>query len=184
VQLATSNGRIVLDLPEHVDADVDIRVDNGVIRNDRELCSEGTRDQRPRRGAARVSGGKLIKLRTSNGSVLAALRPPFTSAARPRRIFSPSRSNTTPDGSIAETISPSTTSPSTTRCGLLAGHAQPRDPAIGERVPLRLLDRHRDRRRRRRRERASPWLRRASRPVWVRPWARLRGDLRRGLRGR
>jgi hypothetical protein len=68
VLLCTSNGRIVLDLPEQVDADVDIRVDNGVIRNDRELCQKG------RETGGRVSGrlgigGKLIKLRTSNGSI-------------------------------------------------------------------------------------------------------------------
>ena len=68
VQLATSNGRIVLDLPEHVDADVDIRVDNGVIRNDRELCPKGR--ETDGRVAGRLGlGGKLIKLRTSNGSV-------------------------------------------------------------------------------------------------------------------
>ncbi len=68
VQLATSNGRIVLDLPEHVDADVDIRVDNGVIRNDRELCPKG-RETNGRVAGRLGLGGKLIKLRTSNGSV-------------------------------------------------------------------------------------------------------------------
>jgi hypothetical protein len=68
VQLATSNGRIVLDLPEHVDADVDIRVDNGVIRNDRELYPKG-RETNGRVAGRLGLGGKLIKLRTSNGSV-------------------------------------------------------------------------------------------------------------------
>jgi hypothetical protein len=68
VQLATSNGRIVLDLPEHVDADVDIRVDNGVIRNDRELSPKG-RETNGRVAGRLGLGGKLIKLRTSNGSV-------------------------------------------------------------------------------------------------------------------
>ncbi len=68
VQLATSNGRIVLDLPEHVDADVDIRVDNGVIRNDRELCHKG-RETNGRVAGRLGLGGKLIKLRTSNGSI-------------------------------------------------------------------------------------------------------------------
>jgi Toastrack DUF4097 len=68
VQLATSNGRIVLDLPEHVDADVDIRVDNGVIRNDRELGPKG-RETNGRVAGRLGLGGKLIKLRTSNGSV-------------------------------------------------------------------------------------------------------------------
>ena len=47
VQLATSNGRIVLDLPEDVDADVDLRVDNGIIRNDRELHHKGRETNRP-----------------------------------------------------------------------------------------------------------------------------------------
>ena len=68
VQLATSNGRIVLDLPEAVDAEVDIRVDNGVIRNDRELCKamrERSGELRGRLG----KGGATIRLRTSNGSV-------------------------------------------------------------------------------------------------------------------
>ena len=68
VQLATSNGRIVLDLPEHVDADVDIRVDNGVIRNDRELCK--CTSDRADRLRGRIGGGGIpIRVRTSNGSV-------------------------------------------------------------------------------------------------------------------
>jgi hypothetical protein len=68
IQLATSNGRIVLELPEHVDADVDIRVDNGVIRNERTLCQcfrEKDGQVRGRLG----TGGTLIKLRTSNGAI-------------------------------------------------------------------------------------------------------------------
>ncbi len=68
VALATSNGRIVLELPEQVDAEIDIRVDNGVIRNDRPLC----RSQRESDGQIRGrlgNGGSPIKLRTSNGSV-------------------------------------------------------------------------------------------------------------------
>jgi DUF4097 and DUF4098 domain-containing protein YvlB len=68
VELATSNGRIVLELPEEVDADIDIRVDNGVIRNDRPLCKE----LRERNGQLRGRlgrGGAPIKLRTSNGSI-------------------------------------------------------------------------------------------------------------------
>jgi hypothetical protein len=68
VLLCTSNGLIVLDLPDDVDADVDMRVDNGIIRNDREL------DQMGRETGGRVAGrlgagGKSIKLRTSNGSI-------------------------------------------------------------------------------------------------------------------
>lgn len=68
IQLATSNGRIVLELPEQVDAEVDIRVDNGVIRNDRSLCKairERSGQVRGRLG----NGGAPIKLRTSNGSI-------------------------------------------------------------------------------------------------------------------
>ncbi len=68
VVLATSNGRIVLELPEQVDAEVDIRVVNGVIRNDRLLCKAAT--ERTGRLKGRLgAGGPLIKLRTSNGSV-------------------------------------------------------------------------------------------------------------------
>jgi hypothetical protein len=68
IQLATSNGRIVLELPDQVDAEVDIRVDNGVIRNDRSLCKairERSGQVRGRLG----NGGAPIKLRTSNGSI-------------------------------------------------------------------------------------------------------------------
>ena len=52
----------------HVDADVDIRVDNGVIRNERELCPKG-RETNGRVAGRLGLGGKLIKLRTSNGSI-------------------------------------------------------------------------------------------------------------------
>jgi DUF4097 and DUF4098 domain-containing protein YvlB len=68
VTLATSNGRIVLDLPDGVDADVDIRVDNGLIRNDRKLC-HATRETNGRLSGRLGNGGALIKLRTSNGSI-------------------------------------------------------------------------------------------------------------------
>jgi hypothetical protein len=68
VTLATSNGRIVLDLPEQIDADVDLRVDNGVIRNERELCKK-MRDTGGRVLGRLGGGGPLIKLRTSNGSI-------------------------------------------------------------------------------------------------------------------
>ena len=68
VQLATSNGRIVLELPEEVDADVDIRVDNGTIRNDRTLC-KATRATNGQVRGQLGSGGPMIKLRTSNGSI-------------------------------------------------------------------------------------------------------------------
>ena len=68
VLLATSNGRIVLQLPEQVDADIDIRVDNGVIRNDRELCKAASERSGRLRGRL-GSGGTPIRLRTSNGSI-------------------------------------------------------------------------------------------------------------------
>ena len=68
VQLATSNGRIVLELPEEVDAEIDVRVDNGVIRNDRPLC-KSTRERSGQLRGRLGRGGALIKLRTSNGSI-------------------------------------------------------------------------------------------------------------------
>ncbi len=68
ITLATSNGRIVLDLPKEIDADVDLRVDNGVIRNDRELCKK-LRETGGRVLGRLGGGGPLIKLRTSNGSI-------------------------------------------------------------------------------------------------------------------
>ena len=68
VQLATSNGRIVLELPEEVDADVDIRIDNGIIRSDRTL-TPATRESTGRLSGRLGSGGTQVKLRTSNGSI-------------------------------------------------------------------------------------------------------------------
>ena len=68
VVLATSNGRIALSLPDAVDADVDVRVDNGIIRSQRSL-SRCTHSTGGRLAGALGLGGVLIKLRTSNGSV-------------------------------------------------------------------------------------------------------------------
>jgi hypothetical protein len=66
--LATSNGRIVLELPEEVDAEMDILVDNGVIRNDRCIATSGSESAGHVRGRL-GRGGPLIKLRTSNGTI-------------------------------------------------------------------------------------------------------------------
>jgi DUF4097 and DUF4098 domain-containing protein YvlB len=68
VRLATSNGRIVLELPDEVDADVDLRVDNGIVRNEREL-RDATRSTDGRLRGSLGRGGVPIKLRTSNGSI-------------------------------------------------------------------------------------------------------------------
>ena len=68
VRLATSNGRIILDLPEDANGDVDIRVDNGVIRNDRTLC-KAIRERSGQLRGRLGNGGCPIKLRTSNGSI-------------------------------------------------------------------------------------------------------------------
>ena len=68
LKLATSNGRIVLELPDQPDAEVDIRVDNGVIRN--ELKMTESVPQRNGRLRGRLGrGGCPIKLRTSNGTI-------------------------------------------------------------------------------------------------------------------
>jgi hypothetical protein len=68
VVLATSNGRIAVALPEQVDADVDVRVDNGIIRSQRSLC-RCTHSSGGRLAGQLGKGGIPIKLRTSNGSV-------------------------------------------------------------------------------------------------------------------
>jgi DUF4097 and DUF4098 domain-containing protein YvlB len=68
VKLATSNGRIVLNLPDVIDAEMDVRVDNGIIRNDRENDPGITQTAGRVRGKL-GTGGPLIKLRTSNGTV-------------------------------------------------------------------------------------------------------------------
>jgi DUF4097 and DUF4098 domain-containing protein YvlB len=68
VVLSTSNGRITLDLPEQVDGDVDIRVDNGTIRSQREMpCAPSEKAGRMRCTLGR--GGAPIRLRASNGSI-------------------------------------------------------------------------------------------------------------------
>lgn len=68
ILLATSNGRIVLELPDEVDAEVDIRVENGVIRTARDLSTQ-TRDSNGRIRGTLGRGGTPIKLRTSNGTI-------------------------------------------------------------------------------------------------------------------
>jgi hypothetical protein len=68
VTLVTSNGRIALELPEDCDGDVDVRVDNGVIRSARDLPDQGP----PRAGRLRGTlgrGGIPIRLRASNGTI-------------------------------------------------------------------------------------------------------------------
>ena len=66
--LSTSNGRIVLDLPEETDGDVDIRVDNGLIRNSREL-DPPSRERSGRIKGTLGRGGIPIRLRASNGTI-------------------------------------------------------------------------------------------------------------------
>jgi hypothetical protein len=68
VSLTTSNGRIVLDLPDKPDANVDIRVENGHIRNSHEVANQ-TRDMDGRIRGQIGRGGAPIRLRTSNGTV-------------------------------------------------------------------------------------------------------------------
>jgi hypothetical protein len=68
VSLTTTNGRIVLELPDEPDADVDIRVENGHIRNDLEL-EDQTRDHNGRVQGRIGKGGTPIRLRTSNGTI-------------------------------------------------------------------------------------------------------------------
>jgi hypothetical protein len=68
VVLATSNGRITLELPEQVDGDVDIRVDAGVIRTEREMPCE-RQEKAGRLKCTLGRGGVPIRLRASNGSI-------------------------------------------------------------------------------------------------------------------
>lgn len=68
ISLSTSNGRIVLELAEDADADVDIRVENGSIRNDLDLEDEVGETSGRIRGRL-GKGGAPIRLRTSNGTV-------------------------------------------------------------------------------------------------------------------
>ncbi len=66
--LVTSNGRISLTLPEDVDGDVDIRVDNGIIRTAREIANAAG-DRTGRLKGRLGLGGPPIRLRASNGTI-------------------------------------------------------------------------------------------------------------------
>jgi hypothetical protein len=68
IVLVTSNGRISLALPEEADGDVDIRVDNGLIRALREF-SHSARERAGRLKGTLGRGGVPIRLRASNGTV-------------------------------------------------------------------------------------------------------------------
>jgi len=68
VTLVTSNGRISLELPEKVDGDVDIRVDNGLIRALREF-QDSARERAGRLKGTLGRGGIPIRLRASNGTI-------------------------------------------------------------------------------------------------------------------
>jgi len=68
VTLSTSNGRIVLELPDDSNADVYIKVENGHIRND--IALEVTDAPVEGRVRGRIGkGGIPIRLRTSNGTI-------------------------------------------------------------------------------------------------------------------
>lgn len=69
VVLATSNGRISLDLPEEVDGDVDLRVDNGVIRSQRDIAGSAQERSGGRLRGTLGRGGIPIRARVSNGSI-------------------------------------------------------------------------------------------------------------------
>jgi len=68
VVLVTSNGRIALELPDDVDGDVDIRVDNGLIRALRDF-HHSARETAGRLKGTLGRGGAPIRLRASNGTV-------------------------------------------------------------------------------------------------------------------
>jgi hypothetical protein len=68
VLLVTSNGRISLELPDEVDGDVDIRVDNGLIRALRDV-GHSARESAGRLKGTLGRGGVPIRLRASNGTI-------------------------------------------------------------------------------------------------------------------
>ena len=68
VVLVTSNGRIALELPDEVDGDVDIRVDNGLIRALRDF-RHSARENAGRLKGTLGRGGVPIRLRASNGTI-------------------------------------------------------------------------------------------------------------------
>ena len=68
ILLVTSNGRISLELPDDVDGDVDIRVDNGLIRALRDV-GHSARENAGRLKGTLGRGGIPIRLRASNGTI-------------------------------------------------------------------------------------------------------------------
>jgi hypothetical protein len=68
IDAATSNGTIACDLDEDVDGDVDIRVDNGLIRSHREV-RRASKERGGRLKGTLGRGGPPIRLRASNGSI-------------------------------------------------------------------------------------------------------------------
>ena len=68
ILLVTSNGRISLELPDEVDGDVDIRVDNGLIRALRDV-GHSVRENAGRLKGTLGRGGVPIRLRASNGTI-------------------------------------------------------------------------------------------------------------------
>lgn len=68
ITLVTSNGRITLDLPEGANGDLDVRVDNGLIRTSRDLRGDGP-ERRGRLKTTLGEGGCPIRLRASNGTI-------------------------------------------------------------------------------------------------------------------
>ena len=66
--LVTSNGRISLTLPDDVDGDVDVRVDNGMIRSALDVVS-AARSRTGRLKGTLGRGGAPIRLRASNGTI-------------------------------------------------------------------------------------------------------------------
>jgi hypothetical protein len=66
---STTNGQVILEVPEGTNADVELRTVNGGISSDFPLTIEGRFNNRSVRGSIGRGGGQLIRLRTTNGGI-------------------------------------------------------------------------------------------------------------------
>jgi DUF4097 and DUF4098 domain-containing protein YvlB len=67
--ISTGDGSVSLYLPEDLSAEVDAQTDDGSIRNELRIAGGSEGDRRTLRGRLGAAGGRLIRVRTGDGSI-------------------------------------------------------------------------------------------------------------------